>query len=41
MKLAPETVTDSLFFKMDYEFKTAPISRSWAAITRYSSISGG
>jgi hypothetical protein len=23
MKLAPETVTDSLFFKMDYEFKTS------------------
>jgi hypothetical protein len=23
MKLAPETLTDSLFFKMDYEFKTA------------------
>jgi len=30
MTLSPETVTDSLFFKMDYEFKTSPAFKKLA-----------
>lgn len=31
MTLAPETVTDSLYFKMDYEFKTTPAFKKLTA----------